>query len=97
MRRVIGYILVLVLVGVAAWVIAQTINPTTLLYQFKEGFQVTGGTAAIPIGAAPPATCTTGGIFIDTDETDDTNCTTTADNSLCLCVTTNTWVGLENN
>lgn len=51
----------------------------------------------IPNGATPAATCTVGEIFIDTDETDDTNCTTTADNSLCICVATNTWVALENN
>ncbi len=57
------------------------------------------GLASLPsnIGAAPPAVCVAGAIFIDTDETDDTNCTTTADNSLCLCVATNTWVALENN
>ncbi len=42
-------------------------------------------------GAFPPATCTTGSIFVDTDETDDTNCTTTADNSICSCVATDTW------
>lgn len=49
------------------------------------------------IGASPPATCTAGTIWIDTDETVDTNCTTTADNSLCLCVATDTWAALENN
>jgi len=48
-------------------------------------------------GAAPDATCLEGEIFIDTDETDDTNCTTAEDNSICLCVGTNTWVSLENN
>lgn len=55
--------------------------------------------AAISIqnGAFPSATCRVGEIFIDTDQTVDTNCTTTADNSLCLCVATNTWVALENN
>ena len=49
------------------------------------------------IGASPAATCTAGSFFIDTDESDDTNCTTTADNSLCLCIATDTWVALENN
>jgi len=49
------------------------------------------------IGAAPDATCIAGEVFIDTDETDDTNCTTTSDNSLCLCVATDTWVELDNN
>ena len=51
----------------------------------------------LTVGAAPAATCTTGAIHIDTDEGDDSNCTTTADNSLCLCVDTNTWAALENN
>lgn len=48
-------------------------------------------------GAAPGATCSVGEIFIDTDETDDTNCTTTADNSLCICTAADTWTALENN
>jgi hypothetical protein len=51
----------------------------------------------VNIGAYPPATCVAGAVFIDTDESDDTNCVTTADNSLCLCVVTDTWVSLENN
>ena len=51
----------------------------------------------IPNGADPAATCTVGSIYLDTDETKDTNCTTTADNSLCLCTATNTWTVLENN
>lgn len=51
----------------------------------------------IPSGAAPASTCTVGEIFIDTDQTVDTNCTTTADNSLCICTATNTWTALENN
>lgn len=58
---------------------------------------VQGTKVMVGIGAAPPATCTAGEIYIDTDETNDTNCTTTADNSLCLCVAANTWVALENN
>lgn len=48
------------------------------------------------IGAAPGATCTAGQWFIDTDETDDTNCTTAADNSICVCSATNTWVEAGN-
>lgn len=51
----------------------------------------------ITTGAAPAATCTAGQIHVDTDETDDTNCTTTADNSLCLCTAADTWTALENN
>jgi len=58
---------------------------------------VTGTVALIGGGASPAATCTVGEIFIDTDETVDTNCTTTADNSLCLCTATDTWTALENN
>ena len=49
------------------------------------------------IGAFPASTCTAGEIWIDTDQTDDTNCTTAADNSLCLCTMTDTWTALENN
>lgn len=45
----------------------------------------------IPSGGIPPAWCDVGELFLDTDETVDTNCTTTADNSLCACVATNTW------
>jgi hypothetical protein len=65
----------------------------------EAGKMSTTGTGAfvLPNGAAPAATCTTGEIYLDTDETDDTNCTTTSDNSLCLCVATNTWVELDNN
>ncbi len=48
-------------------------------------------------GVAPPATCEPPDLFLDTDETNDTNCATTNDNSLCLCVSTNTWIALERN
>lgn len=51
----------------------------------------------VTIGASPAATCTAGQIHIDTDESVDTNCTTTADNSLCLCTAADTWTALENN
>jgi hypothetical protein len=51
----------------------------------------------VSVGAFPNAVCTTGDMHVDTDETDDTNCTTTADNSLCLCTATDTWTALENN
>jgi hypothetical protein len=57
----------------------------------------TVGGIMIPNGAYPAATCTVGEIYIDTDESDDTNCATTADNSLCICTATNTWTALENN
>ena len=46
-------------------------------------------------GAAPAATCSVGELFIDTDETDDTNCTTVADNVICICHTANTWKAIE--
>lgn len=48
-------------------------------------------------GAFPTVACTVGEIFLDTDQTVDTNCTTTSDNSLCLCTATDTWVELDNN
>ena len=54
------------------------------------------GTLGIPIGAAPAATCRPGQVFIDTDETVDTNCTTALDNSLCCCSATDTWVECGN-
>lgn len=57
----------------------------------------TGTLALIGAGASPAATCTAGELWIDTDETVDTNCTTTNDNSLCLCVASNTWTQLNNN
>jgi hypothetical protein len=97
MARRFQWLFAFVLGLVVAWLLAATLNPTTLEFDFKEGFRTTGGTSGIRNGAAPPATCTTGGIFIDTDETDDTNCTTTSDNSLCLCVADDTWVQLDNN
>lgn len=49
----------------------------------------------LTIGASPAATCTAGSIHIDTDESVDTNCTTTADNALCYCVATDTWAANE--
>lgn len=45
----------------------------------------------VGVGALPPPYCSPGDLWIDTDETVDTNCTTTADNSLCLCHVVNTW------
>lgn len=56
-----------------------------------------GSIGLIDYGAYPPATCTPPQLFIDTDETDDTTIATTADNSICICVATNTWTVLENN
>lgn len=43
-------------------------------------------------GADPPATCRPFTLYVDTDTSDDTNCTTVADNALCLCIATDTWV-----
>lgn len=68
--------------GVATVTVSGVVVPTAIV---------------IPHGAAPAATCTVGEIFLDTDETDDTACSSVADNSLCLCVAANTWVALENN
>lgn len=47
-------------------------------------------------GPFPDTECVPGSIYVDTDETDDSNCTTVFGNSLCLCVATDTWVALEN-
>lgn len=55
------------------------------------------GAGRLTIGATPTAFCNAGDIHIDTDETNDTNCITTNDNSLCLCIATDTWVQLNNN
>lgn len=48
-------------------------------------------TFVIPAGANPPATCAVGELFLDTDELNDTNCATLADNSICACHAPNTW------
>lgn len=64
--------------------------------QNGAGFwNTTSGTLLIANGASPGATCTVGQLFMDTDETVDTNCTTTNDNVLCICHTTNTWKSIE--
>lgn len=55
----------------------------------------TSGRVLLANGATPPATCTVGEIFLDTDETNDTNCTTTGDDSICICSATNTWTSTE--
>lgn len=68
--------------GGATWVIGGVLDSTT-------------GTVLIANGADAPATCTVGQLFISTDETVDTNCTTTVDNSLCVCHATNTWATTE--
>lgn len=54
----------------------------------------TSGLVALPsnIGAFPPATCSPGALWVDTDETDDTNCVTALDNAICVCVAADTWV-----
>lgn len=45
----------------------------------------------IDVGADPPSTCEPGECYIDTDDTDDTNCTTTGNPSICFCTSVNTW------
>jgi len=63
-------------------------------------FPVGGGACvrvALPNGADPGPACIPGEVYLDTNEAVDTNCTTTADNSLCLCTALNTWTALENN
>ena len=42
-------------------------------------------------GVGPPATCSVGELFLDTNEIFDAICATTADNSICVCHATNTW------
>lgn len=77
--------------GGARWVIGGELAITT----GGELDGTEGGAVRIPNGSAPPATCSVGAIFLDTDETVDTNCTTTADNALCYCVAANTWAANE--
>ena len=59
-----------------------------------SAIQINDDVLGLPDGAFPPATCEVGEIFFDTDETVDTNCTTTLDNTLCLCTAANTWAEL---
>jgi hypothetical protein len=51
---------------------------------------------AVRSGADPDSSCAVGEIYLDTDQTNDTDCTTFNDNSLCLCTVANTWTALEN-
>lgn len=46
-------------------------------------------------GAAPPATCNIGDLFLDTDAATDTNCVTTAGNTWCYCGATDVWTAVE--
>jgi hypothetical protein len=59
----------------------------------QAGEMTFAGTGAFtpPNGASPPATCTFGEFFLDTDETDDTVLTTATDNTLALCTSADTW------
>jgi len=68
--------------GGALWVVGGTLDTTA-------------GVLSLANGASPAATCVLGEIFIDTDETVDTNCTTTLDNSICACAPANTWLTTE--
>ena len=77
--------LVLALVGFSVFLTAYVIKKTNILQ------------VRLTIGDIPAATCVVGSIHIDTNEGVDTNCTTGADNSLCLCTAANTWTALENN
>ena len=80
------------------FVVADTTGNTTIAGTLGvTGLTTATGGIVIPSGASPASTCTVGQVFIDTDQTVDTNCTTTADNSLCICTATNTWTALENN
>ncbi len=100
-----------ILTGAAIWAVAEaeftaSVNSTALVFAVgnseaaveKVRIDSSGVTSLQGnIGASPPSTCTVGTIWIDTDETDDTTIATTNDNSIILCVATNTWAVLENN
>jgi hypothetical protein len=47
----------------------------------------------VPNGADPGSTCTVGAIYMDTDTSSDTNCTTGFNGALCRCAVTDTWTG----
>ncbi len=60
-----------------------------------SGVETIGGESR---GAADtaPATCNPGDTYLDTNEVDDTGCTTAADNSLCCCTAADTWLECGN-
>ena len=45
----------------------------------------------IPSGTDCPATCAVGEVFMDTDTSTDTNCTSSIDGAVCGCHTADTW------
>lgn len=68
------------------------------LPNYVLGGEVPDRITAVRSGAAPTECREVGQLFYDTDETDDTNCTTTADNVMCRCTavgTPGTWVTTE--
>jgi parallel beta-helix repeat protein len=68
-------------------------NKTLIQWQTDGGYDTDQHYA----GDDPASTCTVGEIFIDLNTAVDTNCTTTSNNSLCLCTATDTWTELDNN
>lgn len=67
------------------------LGAVALAHQLTPGNEIVTGTLRIPNGSSPAATCSVGELFLDTDETVDTNCTTVADNSICVCAPADTW------
>ena len=55
------------------------------------------GAIPVQVGTDPSATCTIGALFFDTDSSTDTNCTTSADNTMCVCSAANTWTPVVGN
>lgn len=86
--------------GIGA-VVVGSVNAPTVTASTDDGDIVLDGTNSIIAiqSGADPAVCTmVGELYLDTDETDDTACTTTLDNSICVCTaagTPGTWASTE--
>lgn len=72
--------------GLVVAALLGAIVPQSPRQGFTGAAQVT-----LPSGAEPGPVCTLGELFLDTDETNDGQCTTTLDNAICACVAANTW------
>lgn len=78
-------------VGASAEIKLDAANDDSSEVTVTDGVTTITGTLIIPSGADPPGTCTVGEIYIDTDTTTDTNCTTAVDGDICVCEPANTW------
>jgi hypothetical protein len=88
---------VLVFAGIALGLVVGLAIST---YAADDCFPVGAGACvkiALPAGTDPPAQCSVGEIYVDLVTATDVNCTTSHDNSLCICDAPNTWVQLDNN